>query len=269
MKAILPHFFEFLNSKMPEYIGVLEELAIQKSGSKEKLKKELAARIQNDGETKAFLDVLMPIREWQENDLVHIESIEEMQGFNDFIDGIVSTDLGKVIIDFEGISKTVNPLGIALTTIGVFEWLDTKVMSMDSLEYDIDMSKNTRRTWLNFFFENPIYDSNKSQKEYRYYNVRKITPRDYVEIWIKFVLVDISNFKPKIKRTVKALRNGWVVSKEDLKKAYNKRPEHIKAALLDAVDQPDYPDSWPKVIPDKDKYPYSVSLFIARELSIS
>lgn len=57
---------------MPQYIGVLEELAIQKSGSKEKLKKELAARIQNDGKTKAFLDVLMPIRDWKEKDISSI-----------------------------------------------------------------------------------------------------------------------------------------------------------------------------------------------------
>lgn len=67
---------------------------------------------------------------------------------------------------------------------------------------------------------------------------------------------------------MKSLKKSWVVSKSDLKRAYYKRPEDIKAALLDAVDQPDYPDSWPKVIPDKDKFPYSVSLFIARELSL-
>lgn len=268
MRAILTHFFQFINSKFPEYIGKLEDLAIQEVGSKEKLKTELEKRIASDGETKAFLDLLFPFKKWDEKSINQIQDVQRMKGINDLITGIVSTDLGKTVVNSNSFFQNTNPLAIALTSIGIFEWLEAKGLSMESLEYDINLSKNTRRTWLNFFFEAPPENSGRLFQPHKFYKVRKITPRDYFEIWGKFIQVDITDFNRDTIAKLNALKKGWVVSKKDLKDAYNKRSADIKVALEDAVEQPDYPSSWPKVIPDKDKFPYSVSLFIARELSL-
>lgn len=268
MQAILTHFFQFINSKFPEYIGFLEDQAIQPAGSKEKFKVELADHIESEGEVKAFLDVLFPGEKWDEKSINQIEEVAHMNGFNDFITGIVSTDLGKNVINIDALVKNINPLAFVLIIIGVLEWLDKKEFSMESLECDINLSKNTRRTWLKFFFDKPNNYSENSSLSHRFYKARKITPRDYAEIWIKFVSVDITDFNHSITEMVTALKKGWVVSKKDLKDAYNIRSSDIKIALEDAVEQPDYPSSWPKLIPDKDKFPYSVSLFIARELSL-
>ncbi|WP_239057557.1 hypothetical protein [Dokdonia sp. Dokd-P16] len=253
---------------MPHYIGVFEKLAIQRSGSKEVFKAKLAERIESDGEAKATLDILFPVREWNEESIELIQQAEHMRGLNDFITGVVQTDLMNTFIDLDALFKHTHPLALVLAGFGIFEWLNTNMLSMESLEHDINMSKNTRRTWLKFFFEKPTDSLEITTKPHKFYKVRKISPKDYFHIWGKFITVDMDYFDDDFKERIAALKQGWVVSKKDLKNKYNKRSEDIKIALEDAVEQPDYPSSWPKVIPDKDKFPYSVSLFIARELSL-
>ncbi|WP_202795925.1 hypothetical protein [Dokdonia sp. 4H-3-7-5] len=257
-----------MNSKMQEYTSVLVEQVVQERGSLEILEDELKEGTKAKGELTAIFEILFPFATWDEQSINLIPKIQEMNGVNDLIAGLVTTEIAHKEIDFDSFSKSMNPIGIAMAAIGLFEWMDTNVLSMESLEHDINMSKNTRRTWLKFFFEKPTDSLEITTKPHKFYKVRKISPKDYFHIWGKFIIVDMADFDDDFKDRIAALKQGWVVSKKDLKNKYNKRSEDIKIALEDAVEQPDYPSSWPKVIPDKDKFPYSVSLFIARELSL-
>lgn len=225
-------------------------------------------KLLSGGETEQSINELMqyitPHKRWTVKEFRNLKNLNNYNGLNDFLTELQTEESSDGLMAFKGISKTDNPISIAMRNSDIpFEWHKKKIALTD-LDNDIDMSKDTRRIWMDFFFAKQLNENDKP----KYHLRKKINLAEYAEIWKKFIEVDISSFDLKYEQKMFYLKNDWVVSKSFLKNEYGKRSNDIQQALLATVDQKDYPQEWPQKIPNCDKFPYSVALFIARELSL-
>lgn len=271
MKLLIPHFLEFISTKFPEFMRELENHAIHQYGSQQEAERFFKNRSIEVGELQTILEFLFPLKKWSEADILNFERLDTLNGLNDLFINLLTTDLGKTVIDFKSLDKTASPFNFILIGIVTFEWLDKKTMSLESLRQDLGCSKNTfRKKWLPFFFGKDDSSSDLLYKPHKFYGRRKISPIEYFEIFIAFTRPQIKNLINDKAKVLDAIRNGWMIAKSDLKKDYNIRSEALQIAVEDASEQPDFPKQWAGKIPsDVDKFPYSVGLFIARELELS
>lgn len=198
--SLFQSFFQFLISNSEQYFNSIKDVAekrlIEEHGSYDKAQQYLKDRIDRDGEEIVWLDSVMPVREWNSEDINKLLQLQHVFSLNDILQMMSSRETSEVLMSFKGISKSSSPLARAIKSIGLNEWLKKPHLKFESLERDLGLSKNTRRIWLTFFFGIEALKCNlPKNKPHKFYGRKLLTPLEYVEIWKKFVEVSIKEFE--------------------------------------------------------------------------
>lgn len=253
MTYILNNLIKLLQNKIPDYLKLMEQKAIVRYGDYSKAKLVFEQQVKENGEI-AILNFIFPELSISKGDLIALKNFQKPERINDIL---------RLVSDEYSIFNSYRKDNFQFSNTfkkSIEDWLDSKTLSLQSLEADIGMSKNTlRKIWLPFFYG----------KNHRFEGVRKISPREYILIWRDFVNPPINNLLKEKLNALEALQQDFVIKKIDIKTKFSVRSKNLKNATKDAYDQPDYPKKWAKKIPlNTDVFPYSVALLIARELEL-
>ncbi len=265
MDTLLQSLYHFNKSQINKQLQAIEKSLITEMGSLEKVQSHFKKQIAMEGELVAFLNITYPKKtSWSTNEIAGFDSLSHSQGLNDIIHILTNFIAGNTVRE---LSKSPEALMICESHFGskaTSDWLDSNSIALNTIHKDIGLSKNTlKELWLPFFFGQQTND-----KKHLFFNRRKITPREYFLIWGAFAKVyPVADLPVDKINLLESIQKNLVVWKSDFKRIFNIRSVQLKSALEDVPLQKDYPKEWPTVIPNNaDVFPYSVALFIAREL---